>query len=56
MNVVMTDKAQLIEIQGTAERKTFTREEMDVMLGLAAGGISQLIDVQKKALKGVLEI
>ena len=56
MNVVMTGSGQLIEIQGTAERKTFSREQMDAMLNLARNGIVQLIDSQRKILKGVLEI
>ena len=56
MNVVMTGKGELIEIQGTAERKTFTQEQMGVMLNLAKKGIAQLIDTQRNTLKGVLEI
>ena len=56
MNVVMTGSGQLIEIQGTAERKTFSKEQMDAMLNLAKNGIAQLVDVQRNTLKGVLEI
>jgi len=56
MNVVMTGEGKLIEIQGTAERKTFTQEQMGFMLNLAKKGIAQLVDMQRNALKGVLEI
>jgi ribonuclease PH len=56
MNVVMTGSSQLIEIQGTAERKTFSKEQMDAMLNLAKNGIAQLVEIQRKTLKGVLEI
>jgi ribonuclease PH len=50
MNVVMTEKGELIEVQATGEVRPFTREELDRMLGLAASGIERLIAVQKKVL------
>jgi ribonuclease PH len=53
MNVVMTSKGEFIEIQGTAERKTFGRKQMDELLELAEKGISGLIELQKKLLKDV---
>ena len=51
MNVVMTGRGGLIEVQGTAEGKPFSRAEMDAMLDLAQKGIAQLIAAQKAALK-----
>ncbi len=48
MNVVMVGKGYLVEVQGTAERKPFSKKEMDKLLDLAAKGIRQLIAVQKK--------
>jgi ribonuclease PH len=45
-NVVMTDKGEFIEVQGTAEGKAFTRTQLDELLGLAEGGIKQLIALQ----------
>ncbi len=45
-NVVMTDKGEFIEVQGTAEGKAFTRAQLDELLGLAEGGIKQLIALQ----------
>jgi len=54
MNIVMTGKGEFIEIQGTAERKTFKKEDMDGLLSLAKQGINGLIDVQKSLLKDIL--
>jgi ribonuclease PH len=51
MNVVMTGSGGLVEVQGTAEGKPFSRAEMDAMLDLAQKGIMQLIAAQKAALK-----
>jgi ribonuclease PH len=50
MNVVMTGGGGIVEIQGTAEREPFTREQMDRLMALATSGISRLIDLQRKAL------
>ncbi|RJP27623.1 MAG: ribonuclease PH [Candidatus Omnitrophota bacterium] len=56
MNVVMVGKGDFIEIQGTAERKPFSKAQLDRMLDLAKSGILKLIEVQKKQLKSVLDI
>jgi ribonuclease PH len=53
MNVVMTGKGELIEIQGTAERKTFNKDQMDKLLTLAQKGIAELIDTQRNILKDI---
>jgi ribonuclease PH len=50
MNVVMTDKSEFVEIQGTGEETTFTRSELNEILDLAEIGIKNLIDIQKNAL------
>lgn len=47
MNVVMTEKLEFIEVQGTAERNTFSQAELERMLALAKSGISTLIQMQK---------
>src|SRR6478752_9556404 len=39
MNVVMTGRGGIVEVQGTAEREPFTREQMDRLMALAASGI-----------------
>ncbi|MDD5617808.1 MAG: ribonuclease PH [Candidatus Omnitrophica bacterium] len=56
MNVVMTGKGKLVEIQGTAEREPFNKTQMDKMLVLAEKGISQLADVQKECVAKYLDL
>ncbi len=53
MNVVMDDRGGFIEIQGTAENKSFSQNHLEEMLILAKKGIYEIIDLQKQAL-GVL--
>jgi len=55
MNVVMTGLGGLVEVQGTAERAPFSREELDAMLDLAGQGIAELVLAQKLALGDLLE-
>jgi ribonuclease PH len=50
MNVVMTGRLHLVEIQGTAEGTPFSRQQMDRLVDLAQAGIKQLIAIQKEAL------
>ncbi|MFC1903681.1 ribonuclease PH [Chloroflexota bacterium] len=49
-NVVMTSKGEFVEVQGTAEGKPFSRENMDSLLSLAEKGIKQLFQVQQTVL------
>ena len=49
MNVVMTGDGQLVEVQATAERDPFSRERLDSLLDLAAGGIELLTAAQTEA-------
>jgi len=49
-NVVMTDKGQFVEIQGTAEGEPFSKQAIDELLSLAQTGIKQLFEIQKAAL------
>ena len=49
-NVVMTDRGEFVEVQGTAEGKPFSKESIDALLSLAEKGIEQLFEIQKKAL------
>ena len=49
MNVVMTGDGHLVEVQATAERDPFSRERLDSLLDLAAGGIAQLAAAQREA-------
>lgn len=51
MNVVMSGRGLLVEVQGTAEGAPFTRGELDQMLDLAQAGIEELVEVQKQAVE-----
>lgn len=49
-NVVMNDKLEFIEVQGTAEEGSFTRVQLNGMLDYAEKGIGELMKLQKEAL------
>jgi ribonuclease PH len=51
-NVVMTGEGHLVEVHGTAEGEPFTRQQLDEMIALAAGGIEQLTAIQREAAGG----
>jgi ribonuclease PH len=51
MNVVMNGRGEFIEVQGTAEHRPFTREQLNAMLDLARRGIEKLFEHQTQALK-----
>jgi ribonuclease PH len=50
MNVVMTGSGKFVEVQGTAEKGTFDRDELNTLLDLAAKGIGELTSFQDAAL------
>ena len=56
MNVVMTGAGAFVELQGTGEESTFTRDEMNGLVTLAEQGIHQLFTVQKAALDSISEL
>ena len=49
-NVVMNGHGDFVEVQGTGEGGVFSRAEMNVMLDLAASGISELMEAQRMTL------
>lgn len=51
MNVVMNDAGAFVEIQGTAEGHAFHRSELNQLLDLAAGGVTELLRMQQEALQ-----
>jgi ribonuclease PH len=51
MNIVMNDLGEFIEIQGTAEGRTFKKEELGAMLSLAESGIQDIIAKQRKIIE-----
>jgi len=54
MNIVMTKGGRFIEIQGTAEGKPFTNQDMNKMMALAKKGIDSIFKSQKKVLGDTL--
>ena len=52
MNVVCTGAGKFIELQGTAEREPFNRDQMNEMLALAEIGMAKLFEIQRNALAG----
>jgi ribonuclease PH len=52
MNVVMSGRGLLVEVQGTAELAPFTRSDLDGLLDLATKGISELHALQREAVVG----
>ena len=53
LNVVMVGSGDFIEVQGTAEKKPFSKADLDGLLALAQKGITQLIAIQQELLKDV---
>lgn len=50
LNLVMNEHLDMIEIQGTAEGKTFNKKKLNEVLALGEKGILELIEIQKKVL------
>lgn len=55
MNIVMTDKGEFVEVQGTGERDTFSREELNLLLDLGEKGNKEIIEIQRKILREMEE-
>lgn len=51
MNVVMTGKGRLVEIQGTAENAPFDQKTLSRLVDLARSGVAELIRLQQRILK-----
>jgi len=51
MNVAMNHRGDFVEVQGTGEKGTFSRDELDRLLDLAGRGIRKLIRIQRDAVK-----
>jgi ribonuclease PH len=50
-NIVMNEALNIIEIQGTAEQESFTRQQLDQILNLAEKGIKELLELQRKSVE-----
>lgn len=55
MNIVMTGSGRFVEIQGTGEEASFSRDETNQLLDLADMGIRQLVEYQKSILGTVAD-
>jgi ribonuclease PH len=53
-NLVMTGSGKYVEVQGSGEEATFSREELDALLGLGAKGIAEINKLQAKAIEAGL--
>jgi len=51
MNVVANHRGEFVEVQGTAEQRAFSRQQLDELLDLASKGIRKLVRVQRQALR-----
>ena len=54
MNIIMTGSGRFVELQGTGEEATFSREDLNGLLSLAEKGIQTLIQKQKEVLGDTL--
>ena len=52
-NVVMTDRGELVELQGATEAAPFPRQRVDEVLALAARGMEPLFAAQRQAIQGI---
>ena len=50
MNIIMTDRCEFVEVQGTGEERPFSRKDLNKLLELGEKGNKELIKIQRKAL------
>ena len=55
MNIIMTDKCEFVEVQGTGEERPFSRKDLNKLLELGEKGTKELIKIQRKALGEIAE-
>ena len=48
LNLVGTEAGRIVEVQGTGERTSFDREQLDALLDMGQAGIEQLVALQRK--------
>jgi ribonuclease PH len=56
MNIVATGRGLFVEVQGTAEAKPFSKEELDSLLDMAVAATQKLSTIQREALANNLEL
>ncbi|HVP59471.1 MAG TPA: ribonuclease PH [Myxococcaceae bacterium] len=52
MNVIATGEGKLVEVQGTAEKGSFARAELDALIDAGLAGVARLVEAQRRALGG----
>ena len=52
MNVVATADGRLVEVQGTAEKGSFARAQLDALMDAGLAGVARLVEAQRRALGG----
>ncbi|MGE4283549.1 MAG: ribonuclease PH [Clostridia bacterium] len=55
MNIIMNDKGEFIEVQGTGEESPFSKAEFNALLALGEKGVQELVVMQKQVLQGIAE-
>ncbi len=50
MNVIATGEGKLVEVQGTAEKGSFARAELDALIDAGLAGVARLVETQRRAL------
>jgi ribonuclease PH len=53
LNIVMLNDGTLVEVQGTGEESTFTREQLNSMIDMAEIGLAQIQQIQKSTLDSI---
>ena len=48
LNLVATDEGGIVEVQGTGERSTLSRKELDELLDMGQAGVARLIEIQNQ--------
>ena len=51
MNIVMTESGKFVEVQGTGEHETFSRQALNIMIDLAEEKFREIFTIQRKALE-----
>ncbi len=52
LNLIMNGSGEIIEVQGTGEQCSFSREKLNKMLDVAGKGIEELLEEQRRAIEG----
>ena len=50
MNIVMTESGQFVEIQGTAEQRPFSADQLASMLSVSGAGIKEILGTMKESI------